>query len=183
MRHIHLLFIAFLLLTSTYACGADPIFKLTASNAGANNWVYTLTNNSTGGEKAQSFTLDWNPTNSADDLAKAIANFNPGTGYGSQPTGWASSSGSFPNVAVTNVILYPLPAGQSLGGFNIHYGTYQTPNPVTPGWFTVTYRTGIYEQTTSVAAVDGGVVPEPTGMISLLSAAIGTLGLYRRRLR
>lgn len=151
-------------------------FRIAATKAAGNSWVYTLINESIGGEKGESFTLDWNPSNATDDLLQANSSFDPNTGYVLLPDGWMSSPGSFPSVTVSNVFLYDLAPGSSITGFQFNY-----KNSVYPGWFSVTYRSGIYTDTTSKLAIQQTSVPEPASIFGLLGGLSGVLSFAWRK--
>ena len=181
MRHTCSVFIVFLFLVGACNVQATPVFKLKAHHAGAQTWTYTLTNYSTAGEKAEGFTLDWNPIDGNDDLNQAAANFDQYTGYTAVPDGWMSSPGPFPSFTAVNVLVNAVAPGQSLEGVTLQYGNQQ--NHIPASWFRVTYRSGIYEQTSGVLAIESADVPEPGGIVTLLAGLAGALGSLKLRRR
>jgi hypothetical protein len=181
-RNLQAAFVVILLLASTLVACATPIFKLSATVCGPNQWAYVFTNNSTNYESAIAFTLHWDPLSPQTDLVAAQENFDPYGGYVKVPTGWVGNTGSYPVCASTNMFTYKVTPGTSLTGLKLCYGTLLNPYPVAPTWFVVNYMIGTTQQATSWQPItDAPLAPEASGVLTLLAGitGIGFAGIRR----
>jgi hypothetical protein len=177
MRTLQATFIVTLSLASALAASAAPVFTLSATLWGTNQWAYVLTNSSTSNESAIALTLHWNAFSPQADLVDAQWNFDPFTGYVSVPTGWVANSGSYPVCSSTNLFIYKVNPGSSLSGLKLRYGTFLNSSPVAPGWFTVNYMNGTLQQATGWQPItDPPLTPEASGVLTLL-AGITSVGI------
>jgi hypothetical protein len=169
MRLVQCLLCVLVGIACTSSAFCSPIFGLTPTHVADGYWSYMLANSSTNGERAVGWTLHWS-TDLNTDYTMAVANFDQYSGYIQCPANWNRQFGNSPWFAVNNEFFDPLPPGQSVSGFQLHYGTLSNPQPTAPQYYSVEYLDGTTHQTTAVMAI--GSVPEPG---SFLVAITGVL--------
>lgn len=153
-------------------------YSLTVVQHEQNLWTYTLTNSSATRDVI-AWTLHWNPNDFVEDDIQAQDYFDIYNGVIKPlPARWYQIGGDFPSFGVfeqdeDKAIKH---GGNSLGGFTIKFGTQQHPEPVLPGWFTVSYRDNGQYRTSEMMPV-----PEPGSAFGLFSGLAGGLFMLGRR--